>query len=101
MNRVHFRSGLAALGFVVLTTVGCQTQIPTTLQTLPSPRYLDHPPQYVPPSPPFPHQRELLNLERSAAAASAGVAPGGPLPPAVPVPRGGAELTPLDPPPPE
>jgi hypothetical protein len=35
---------------------GCQTY--TGGMTLPSPRYLQHPPQYYPADPPFPLQRE-------------------------------------------
>lgn len=36
-------------------------------RALPSPRYLQHPPQYFPPSPEFPLARELASQERSAA----------------------------------
>jgi hypothetical protein len=38
--------------------------------TLPSSRYLEHPPQYIPPSPPFPLPRELASQEAAAAADS-------------------------------
>ena len=44
---------------------GCQTYFPETGQTLPSGRYLDHPPQYFPPTPPFPLSREQSNLEQA------------------------------------
>ena len=59
---------------------GCQTQIPGTQQTLPSPHYLEHPPQYIPPSPAFPLAREeatqaAINARRRRAA-RAGAAPG-------------------------
>jgi hypothetical protein len=54
--------------------------------TLPTPRYLEHPPQYFPPSPMFPLSRELAYQERVAAqpapGAPVGPAPG--LPPQVP-----------------
>lgn len=44
---------------------GCQTW--TSGMTLPSGRYLEHPPQYFPPSPPFPLPRELATQEAVAA----------------------------------
>jgi len=68
--------GLFALG----TSTGCQTW--TSGMTLPSGRYLQHPPQYFPPSPPFPLVRELARMEETAAAPAVG-APGG-LPAPVP-----------------
>jgi hypothetical protein len=73
----------AGLGLVLAALVGCQTQIPGTQQTLPAPHYLMHPPQYIPPSPPFPLSREEATMEANAAriAAPAGVAPlPGPVP---------------------
>jgi hypothetical protein len=45
---------------------GCQTWVPEAGLTLPSPRYLQHTPQYIPPSPPFPLQREWNALEDAA-----------------------------------
>src|SRR5689334_23954834 len=73
-------------GFVLaaLTTAGCQTWVPAIGMTLPSPRYLQHPPQYIPPSPPFPLPRELSAQEAVAAAPIVGAAPAVPLPPPVP-----------------
>jgi hypothetical protein len=53
--------GLCAAG-------GCQTYFPETGQTLPTPRYLDHLPQYFPPSPVYPLPRELSNLEQASVA---------------------------------
>jgi hypothetical protein len=50
---------------------GCQTWVPEVAMTLPSPNYLKHPPQYIPPSPPFPLSRELASLEEAAAAQQA------------------------------
>ena len=106
MKRTRWTSAcLAGLGLTMVGLVGCQTQIPGTGQTLPSPRYLDHPPEYHAPSPIFPLPRELANQERAAAgAAGVGVAvdplpapvpvaPSAPLPPPVPA------AAPLAPPP--
>jgi hypothetical protein len=74
---------LVGLGFALLALSGCQTW--TSGMTLPSGHYLNHPPQYIPPSPPFPLSRELAGQEASAAAA---IAPGSPgaLPPPLPAP---------------
>ena len=72
---------LAGSGLALLALSGCQTW--TGGMTLPSPRYLQHPPQYIPPSPPFPLQRELTGQEATAETAATG-APG----PAVPLPAG-------------
>ena len=97
---------LTGLGLALATLSGCQTQVPATGQTLPSPRYLEHPPQYFAPSPPFPLARELAAQERAAAAAAAaasGLAPEA-LPPRVPpapapAPAGGGAVAPLPVPP--
>jgi hypothetical protein len=67
---------LAGLCLGLATLSGCQTW--TVGMTLPSPRYLEHPPQYFPKSPPFPLSRELAAQERAAAAARGDV--GGPPP---------------------
>jgi hypothetical protein len=76
---------LAGLGLALTTLSGCQTWVAG--MTLPSERYLDHPPQYFPPSPPFPLYRELAQQEAAAAAAAGAVrGPAQPLPPPVPVP---------------
>jgi hypothetical protein len=64
--------GLALVG-------GCQTWVPEAGLTLPSPRYLKHYPQYIPPSPAFPLQRELASLEEAAQPAPA-AAPAAPRP---------------------
>ncbi len=53
---------------VVGLASGCQTWVPEIGMTLPSPNYLKHPPQYIPPSPPYPLPRELAGLEEAAAA---------------------------------
>jgi hypothetical protein len=52
----------------LLALASCQTYTPSEGQTLPSPRYLEHPPQYIPPSPSFPLTRELAAQERAAPA---------------------------------
>lgn len=84
----------AALG---LGLTGCQTWVGG--MTLPSPRYLEHYPQYFPPDPAFPLPRELASQEdpeglaRRGGPAGAGpalVPPGAP----VPVPGGGPGLNP-------
>jgi hypothetical protein len=78
---------LAGLSLAVLALSGCQTN--TAGMTLPSPHYLVHSPQYIPPSPPFPLQREVAS--QAAAEASAILGPGagpgpGALPPPIPGP---------------
>jgi hypothetical protein len=86
MTTIRRRVGqrLAWLGLLAAGLSGCQTWYAG--MTLPSPRYLEHPPQYFPPSPPFPLPRELNYQERVAAAPAPGVpvAPAAPLPAAVP-----------------
>jgi hypothetical protein len=57
----------AGLGLLLAAAGGCQTWVPETGQTLPSGWYLQHPPQYIPPSPRFPLPRELAHLEDAAA----------------------------------
>jgi hypothetical protein len=54
----------ACIGLSLLA--GCQTWVPEAGLTLPSGHYLRHPPQYFPPSPAFPLQRELTSLEEAA-----------------------------------
>jgi len=72
------------LATVLLLAVGggCQTWVPEAGLTLPSPHYLEHPPQYIPPSPPYPLPRELAGIE----AATAAQAPGRPAPAVAPLP---------------
>jgi hypothetical protein len=57
----------AGLGFTLAGLSGCQTWVPGAALTLPSGRYLEHPPQYIPESPPFPLPRELAAMEAQAA----------------------------------
>jgi hypothetical protein len=100
MNTKRGRSCLpiAGLGLGLLALTGCQTWVPGAALTLPSPHYLEHPPQYIPPSPFFPFIREeATQLAISARVAEPAVA--APLPPAVPgpLPPGGGR--PVLPPP--
>jgi hypothetical protein len=74
----------AVLGLTFST--GCQTWIGG--MTLPSPRYLEHYPQYFAPDPAFPLPRELASMEDPEGAAGRGANPGAaPVAPAIPVPR--------------
>ena len=74
---------VAGLGLILATVSGCQTNVAG--MTLPSPRYLEHSPQYFAPSPAFPLSRELARQEEAAAAPVQGVAPAPkPLPQQVP-----------------
>jgi hypothetical protein len=91
---------LGGIALSLASLAGCQTW--TAGMTLPSPRYLEHTPQYFPPSPPFPLSRELAQQEAAAAGALApgGLPPGGPpgpLPPAVPG-VGNGDVAPFPPP---
>lgn len=83
----------AALGVGV---TGCQTWFGG--MTLPSPRYLEHYPQYFSPDPNFPLPRELATqTDPAGAGGPVGVGPGvGPAlaPPGVPVPVGPGGLVP-------
>jgi hypothetical protein len=74
---------LAGLSLALLALSGCQTWMAG--MTLPTGHYLQHPPQYIPPSPPFPLSRELAGQEATAATAIPGGTPGA-LPPPVPAP---------------
>src|SRR6516165_1416710 len=82
LNRRGWLGGLAALGLALAAGSGCQTYVPSTGLTLPTGWYLQHLPQYFPPSPPFPLPRELATQQTIAAQP----APGGPegLPPPLP-----------------
>jgi hypothetical protein len=76
--------GAVGLGLALGTATGCQTWVGG--MTLPSGHYLQHPPQYIPPSPPFPLPRELASQEAAAAAVrNANVAAPQPLPPPAPI----------------
>ena len=73
---------LAGIGLGLGALSGCQTYVAG--MTLPSGRYLQHPPQYFAPSPAFPLQRELASMEaQSAGPAGAPAAVAPPPPPAL------------------
>ncbi len=82
MKQTHRKPRVArvGLGFVLALLTGCQTWVGG--MTLPSGHYLKHPPQYFPPSPPFPLPRELASQEAIAAAGRAAAAPVVPTAPA-------------------
>lgn len=86
--------GVASLGLgaAVTAVTGCQTY-PAGFGglTLPSPHYLKHFPQYFPPDPPFPLQRELESMQ--APELLLGPGPGGGLPGPAPL-APGAEVAP-------
>lgn len=73
---------VAGCGLVLAGLTGCQTW--TAGMTLPSGHYLQHPPQYFPPSPAFPLEREEAHMEEQAAGVVAPVP--GPAPLAAPLP---------------
>lgn len=77
---------LAGVGLALSMLSGCQTNVAG--MTLPSGYYLQHPPQYIIPSPPFSHTRELARQEEIAAAPAPGVqVPAAPLPLPQPLPQ--------------
>jgi len=86
--KITWRSGFAGtigLSLVLAALTGCQTWVAG--MTLPSGRYLQHPPQYFPESPPFPLPRELAQQQATAAAGVPALPTPVPLPPpVVPVP---------------
>lgn len=82
---------LAGVGLALSLLSGCQTNVAG--MTLPSPWYLQHPPQYIPPSPPFSHSRELARQEEIAAAPGPGIPAPPPQPQPLPPPiPGGAPM---------
>jgi hypothetical protein len=83
-NRRWTSLAAAVAGVVLTVSTGCQTHFGG--MTLPSPRYLDHYPQYFIPDPQFPLQRELNSmLDPEAAANRAGAANPAALPAVGPV----------------
>jgi len=74
--------GTFGLGLGLAVLSGCQTWVTEAGSTLPSGHYMEHPPQFVPPSPDFPLSRELSSME--AGGAAAGAAAGQPVPQAPP-----------------
>ena len=76
-----WRRGVLAACAALAGLAGCQTWYGGG--TYPSPRYLEHPPNFIPPSPPFPLPRELATQQTIAAEPEPG-APAGALPRRVP-----------------
>jgi hypothetical protein len=78
-------AGCVSLGFAVAALSGCQTYFGG--MTLPSGHYLKHRPQYFPPDPAFPLQREVDSMQdpdgllrrAPGAAAIPAIAPVGPV----------------------
>src|SRR5258706_9362085 len=91
MRTRRWLASVAALLCLALTSsTGCQTWYGG--MTLPSPRYLDHFPQYFAPDPTFPLPRELASQEDpEGVARRGGVAPlgagGGTVAPGAPPPQ--------------
>lgn len=88
-------AGVVVLGTGLGFAAGCQTP-PAGFggMTLPSPHYLKHPPQYIPPDPVFPLQRELDSMQDAEGLTrrGGGIAPAPitPIPSVLPTPTPGA-----------
>jgi hypothetical protein len=68
MTRVsRWRKMALSVGLGLAGLSGCQTWVPEAGLTMPTPFYLKHQPQYLPPSPPFPLPKELSSLEEASA----------------------------------
>lgn len=95
-------AAVAGFGLGLSGLTGCQTWVAG--MTLPSPHYLEHRPQYFPPDPDYPLQRELNTQLAQDAAARAANPPAviGAPPPAVigpaPTPNVPAPIVPVNPP---
>ena len=63
---------LAVCGIGLAALAGCQTYYGG--MTVPSPRYLEHPPAYAPESPYYPYARELATMQAQQAQIEAGLA---------------------------
>lgn len=88
-NRRWLASVATFLGLILTSSTGCQTWYGG--MTLPSPRYLEHYPQYFIPDPAFPLPRELASQEDPEGVARRGGPVGGgapPVAPGAPVPAG-------------
>ena len=88
----QLRNGATVFGLGMAALTGCQTY-PAGFggMTLPSPHYLKHQPQYFPPDPTFPLQRELNAMQDPDSLGRGGI--GGPL--AAPAPGPGQVQPPL------
>ncbi len=76
----RMRWGLLGAAGLLVAAAGCQTWIAG--MTLPSGHYLEHPPQYIAPSPEYPLQRELGHLQEEELVPAPAGAEG--LPPPIP-----------------
>ena len=64
--KMRQKSALLVLAGLCATLIsGCQTWVPEAGITVPSPNYLRHFPQYIPPSDPYPLPKELRSLEEA------------------------------------
>lgn len=80
---LSMRQGIMLGMLAVIGASGCQTNYGG--MTLPSPHYLKHPPQYFPPDPAFPLQRELDSMtDPDGATRRSGGAAAVPVPAAAP-----------------
>jgi hypothetical protein len=75
MKSTRWRKSLAVagLGLLLAGSTGCQTWVGG--MTLPSGYYLDHKPQYFPPDPDFPLQKELATMTAQDALINGGGRP--------------------------
>jgi hypothetical protein len=95
-NRKWLASVAAFLCVALTSSTGCQTWYGG--MTLPSPRYLEHFPQYFGPDPAFPLPRELASQEDPEGAARRAGGPAiGPVPAAPGQPQPGLPLGALPP----
>jgi hypothetical protein len=93
MRRWQSLGGLGLSALLLSSVAGCQTWVAG--MTLPSGHYLQHPPQYIPESPPFPLSRELASMQMQGAP---GVTPTVPVPVVpVPVPAPAVVVPPVQP----
>jgi hypothetical protein len=85
-NRRWLASVASFLGLALACSSGCQTVMGG--MTLPSPRYLEHFPQYFAADPAFPLPRELASQEdpEGAARRAGGPALAAPIAPGAPIP---------------
>jgi hypothetical protein len=73
--------GMLSFGLATAGLTGCQTWTYSSGMTLPSARYLQHRPQYIPPSPDYPLERELAFMQQQQLAGPAQAAAAAPPPP--------------------
>jgi len=83
MSSVRLLAG-TGLAMLIVVATGCQTNMGG--MTLPSGRYLEHPPQYFPEDPDFPLEKELASQERTLYQNQNDLPGNIPLPPPVPPP---------------